>query len=100
MAARADQLKRLGAEVFVIGPGTEERAAQLKQRLGVSIPVLGDPTGAGLDALGLTKVLGPFRSSGTVVVDRDGKVLHALRTANPNAGLRLPAILSALGGDT
>ena len=98
MAARAGELKRLGAELYIIGPGTDERAAHLRQRLGVSVPILADPTGAGLDTLGLTRVLGPFRSSGAVVVDREGRVLYALRTANPSAALRLPAILGALGG--
>jgi peroxiredoxin len=97
LAARRDELAALGAEVVVLGPGTAEEAARLRERLGVSIPVLGDPAGAALDALGLTRVLGPLRSSGCVVVDRDGVVRYALRTANPAAALRLPEILRVLG---
>jgi peroxiredoxin len=98
LAAHQEELARLGAEVAVIGPGSQQQADRLRRRLGVALPILGDPTGAALDALGLTRVLGPLRASGAVVVDREGRVRYALRTANPSAALRLPAILQALGG--
>jgi peroxiredoxin len=97
LAGRAEQLRGMGAEAVVVGPGSAEEATRLAKRLGVTIPVLGDPTGDALDALGLTRVLGPLRSTGSVVVDREGTVRYSLRTANPAAALPMAKILDVLG---
>ena len=96
MAARKSEFAALGAKVAVVGPGTMEEARALSQRLRIDIPVLGDPDGRALDALGLTRVLGPLRSSGSVVIDREGIVRYALRTANPMGALRMADVLGAL----
>ncbi len=80
----------------MIGPGRADEAAALARGTGAGVRVWADPAGRNLDALGCTRVLGPLRRSGTVLVDREGVVRFAVQTPNPNGALPWPALRRAL----
>jgi hypothetical protein len=94
LAGQAATLGNRGVRVLVAGPGRAEEAGRLSERYG--IPVVADPTGKALDALGCTTVFGPFRRSGSVVLDASGTVRYAVQTPNPNAALPWHEITQAL----
>lgn len=96
MADRHAQLAELGAEVVVLAPGTPAAAADLVARLAQPVRVLPDPSGQALDALGFRRVAGLIRRSGTLVVDRQGRLRYARRVTNPTASLVLDEVLEAL----
>jgi peroxiredoxin Q/BCP len=78
-----DALKAEGYEVLGISPDQPEKLAKLRERDGITFPLLADPskeTLAAWGAFGEKKnygkiVQGVIRS--TVVVDEEGKVAHA-----------------------
>lgn len=80
--------------LLVVGPGGAGDADRLTRRMGV--PVAADPSGRVLDALGCTTVVGPFRRSGTVLLDERGIVRFAVRVANPSAALPWGQVMQAL----
>ena len=96
MAAQFETVRAAGAQVSVIGPGAATDAAHLADRLKTPFPVLADPSGGGLDALGCTRVMGPLRRSGTLVVDAAGMVRYARQTANAAAALAWGEVFHAL----
>ena len=98
LAGHGAEFGSAGAEVVVIGPGREAEAAALSERVGPGARVLADPGGRVLDALGCTRVFGPLRRSGTILVDREGVVRFAVQTPNPSAALPWPELRRALAG--
>lgn len=96
MAAHEAEFRGAGVEVVVIGPGREPEAITLSGRVGPGVRILADPDGSNLDALGCSRVFGPLRRSGLVLVDRDGVVRFAIQTANPGAALPWPQLRRAL----
>ncbi len=87
-------LSARGVRLLVLGPGGAEDAARLAGRRGVAVAA--DPSGRALDALGCTAVIGPFRRSGTVLLDERGTVRFAVRAANPSAALPWGQVVTAL----
>ena len=80
----------------VVGPGSTDSASALQARLNTPFPVLADPTGQSLDVLGLTRVLGLIRRSGTLAFDGGGVLRFAHRGAQPADALRLREAVAAV----
>lgn len=97
MAKRYDQLKALGAEVVVVGPGSSPDAARLAQNLSLPFPVLADPDRGALLAFGFeSRLWGILQQNGTVLVNRSGKAEVLARTSNPGASLNMADLEAAL----
>jgi peroxiredoxin len=80
---RHDEIRALGAEVFLIGPETQEHASALQAKTGTTIPILYDAEGTVMDAYRLAFTLPDFLQP-----------MYAKRfdfpTRNPKTGWRLP----------
>lgn len=96
LAGRYQEFRDLGAEVLVLGPGRPAAAARLAEYLRVPFRILADPSGAGIDNLGLRRFLGFLRESGSIVLDREGVVRYAHTTINPGTALPLDDVLATL----
>ncbi len=60
-----DRIRALGAELIVVGNGRPDQAATFKDELGLTIPLLVDPTGAAYRAAGLQRGLSKVFKFGT-----------------------------------
>jgi len=88
-------LQACDAEVLVIGSGSSAQAQQLAATLRVPFPVLADADREVYRRYGLGKVVGVWQRSGTVIVDKDGRVIYLHLNTIPTE-LDEAAVLKAL----
>jgi peroxiredoxin len=60
LQARYEEIRDLGASLFLVGPETREHAATLQEKTGTTIPILYDIDGAAMDAYRLAFTLPEF----------------------------------------
>lgn len=89
-------MKERDAAIVAVGPGNDAAAARVKRLFGIGYPVFGDPKLQVYSLFGYDRVLAVVRQSGTIVVDRDGRIVFRHRTANPFDALPFDAVLAAL----
>lgn len=96
MGRKSALLRGLDAEILAIGPGSDAAAARVRGLLDVDFPIFADPRLELYAQLGYQRVLAIVRQSGTVVLDRGGKIALLHRTANPLNALPFDDVLSTL----
>jgi len=81
----------LGAEVLVVATGSVREAADLTSRLKLPFTVLGDSTGAVVQAYGAYQSLfGLVQRNATLVIDQEGVVRYLKQSANPAKNSLVP----------
>jgi len=96
LGRKSGVLRDLDAEIVAVGPGSDAAAARVRGLLDVDFPIFGDPRLELYALLGYLRVLAIVRQSGTVVIDRNGKIAFLHRTANPLNALPLDDVLATL----
>lgn len=97
LAAARARFYSYGVVPLIIGPGSPSDAESLASRLQIPYPVLADETGRVAAAYGFRKVLfNTVLQSGTVLIDKDGVIRYARRTANPSSGYDAESLFLAL----
>jgi peroxiredoxin Q/BCP len=93
------QIEAAGCEVLVIGGGNEIDAVKMAHRLTAPFPILADGDRSVYERYNVDKVFAFLQRSATFIIDVDGRIAYAHRSANPSAGLNIGEVLAALGGD-
>lgn len=97
LAAAKARFYSYGVVPLIIGPGSPTAAENLASRLQIPYPVLADETGRVAAAYGFRKVLfNTVLQSGTILIDKDGVIRYARRSANPSSGYDAEALFLAL----
>ena len=82
--------------MYAIAPGGPRMAKGVAASLGLPFPLLHDPKAEVFARFGFEKRLYIIQQSGTVLVDRSGRIRYARRSANPSASLDLPELMERL----
>lgn len=79
--------------MYAIAPGGPRMAKTVAAALKLPFPLLYDPKAEVFKRFGFEKRMYVIQQSGTVLVDREGAIRYATRSANPGVSLALPELL-------
>lgn len=96
LAHQAEFLRAQGVSVAVVGPGSQDDARHLAERVPPTFAVIADPERRVYAAWGLERRWGVIQQSGTAVIDEHGVVRHLTRATGPGHALDLRAVLGAV----
>lgn len=99
LVARRGELAEHGVSVVVAVPDTRQEAAAWKAAKAIPFPVVVGAAGTPHEAAGLSvKVFGAMQQSGSMLVDREGTVVHSHAATLPVAAYDRKGIAAALVG--
>jgi peroxiredoxin len=90
------QLQQRGTTVLVVGGGSQQEAQRLSSRLQLPFPVAADTDGEVYHRYGLEKVMLFLQRSGTILIDKQGKVSYIHRVTNPGASVDKDELLKEI----
>lgn len=90
------QLQQRGTTVLVVGGGSQQEAQRLSSRLQLPFPVAADLDGEVYHRYGLEKVMLFLQRSGTMLIDKQGKVSYIHRVTNPGASFDKDELLKEI----